>query len=124
MMADPVTRLGALRRVDWETALTWVDRRLPHPLAERQRAAVRQALTHKVSVLTGGPGTGKTTTVRAILELLAAKGGTVRLAAPTGRAAKRLRRPRAWRPDPPPPAGVRPSDGKLFKRDDNPSTPT
>ena len=55
-----------------------------------QRDAVRAALTKKVAVLTGGPGTGKTTTVRAILSLLGAKGAKVRLAAPTGRAAKRL----------------------------------
>jgi exodeoxyribonuclease V alpha subunit len=61
-----------------------VDRRLPHPLADLQRDAVRVALTEKVSVLTGGPGTGKTTTVRAVLMLLSAKGATVRLAAPTG----------------------------------------
>jgi len=87
---EPATRLGVFQRLDWDTALDWVDRRLPHPLAARQREAVRAALTRKVSVLTGGPGTGKTTTVRAILELLAAKGKSVRLAAPTGRAAKRL----------------------------------
>jgi exodeoxyribonuclease V alpha subunit len=59
-------------------------------LAEQQRQAVQMALTHKVSILTGGPGTGKTSTVRAILRLLATKGRTALLAAPTGRAAKRL----------------------------------
>ena len=84
------TRLPQFRAFDWDAALDWVDRRLPHPLAEQQRAAVRLALTEKVAVLTGGPGTGKTTTVRAILMLLRAKGASVRLAAPTGRAAKRL----------------------------------
>lgn len=87
---DPASRLVAFRSLDWETAFSWLDRRLPHPLAPRQREAVRLALTHKLCVITGGPGTGKTTTVRALLELLAAKGGSVRLAAPTGRAAKRL----------------------------------
>ncbi len=59
-------------------------------LAERQRQAVRMALTGKVSILTGGPGTGKTSTVQTILRLLRSKGKTALLAAPTGRAAKRL----------------------------------
>ena len=59
-------------------------------LAEGQRAALRAALTHGVMVLTGGPGTGKTTVVRGIIDLLEAQGLTVQLGAPTGRAAKRL----------------------------------
>ena len=48
------------------------------------------ALTSKISILTGGPGTGKTSTVRAVLQLLQGKGRQALLAAPTGRAAKRL----------------------------------
>ncbi len=59
-------------------------------LNEGQREAVRTTLTHKVAVLTGGPGTGKTTAVRTIIRLLEAKGFRYTLAAPTGRAAKRL----------------------------------
>jgi exodeoxyribonuclease V alpha subunit len=59
-------------------------------LADQQRQAVQQALTGRGLILTGGPGTGKTTTVRTILELLEAQGVRVALAAPTGRAAKRL----------------------------------
>lgn len=59
-------------------------------LNEGQRQAVRTALTHKVTVLTGGPGTGKTTAVRTIIRLLEAKRFSYALAAPTGRAAKRL----------------------------------
>ncbi|MFW6303905.1 MAG: helix-hairpin-helix domain-containing protein, partial [Candidatus Sumerlaeota bacterium] len=59
-------------------------------LADQQREAVRQALVGRGLILTGGPGTGKTTTVRTILELLEARGVRVALAAPTGRAAKRL----------------------------------
>jgi exodeoxyribonuclease V alpha subunit len=59
-------------------------------LNEGQRAAVRTALTHKVSVLTGGPGTGKTTAVQTVIRLLEAQGYRYALAAPTGRAAKRL----------------------------------
>ncbi|MFJ4679255.1 ATP-dependent RecD-like DNA helicase [Kitasatospora sp. NPDC088783] len=59
-------------------------------LTERQEAAVLMALTQAVSVLTGGPGCGKSFTVRAVLDLVEAVGGRVALAAPTGRAAKRL----------------------------------
>ncbi len=59
-------------------------------LAEAQRQAVAAALQHGVLVLTGGPGTGKTVTVKAILANLARQGGKILLGAPTGRAAKRL----------------------------------
>ncbi|MGD8624223.1 MAG: ATP-dependent RecD-like DNA helicase [Anaerolineae bacterium] len=59
-------------------------------LNEGQREAVVTALTHKATVLTGGPGTGKTTAMRTIIRLLEAKGYSYALAAPTGRAAKRL----------------------------------
>jgi exodeoxyribonuclease V alpha subunit len=59
-------------------------------LAPAQRAAVEAAATHKVLVVTGGPGVGKTTIVRAILWLFESAGLVVRLAAPTGRAAKRM----------------------------------
>lgn len=89
-LTGPEERLGGFQALDWPAVFAWLDGRLPHPLAERQREAVRLALSHKLCVITGGPGTGKTTTVRAILELLQAKGGSLRLAAPTGRAAKRL----------------------------------
>lgn len=64
--------------------------RLGLELAPRQRAAVELALRHKVSVITGGPGVGKTTIVRAILDAFERDRKVVRLAAPTGRAAKRL----------------------------------
>src|SRR5262245_61727976 len=59
-------------------------------LAATQRDAIRQAATHPVLVITGGPGVGKTTIVRGILEIFAAKGLRCALCAPTGRAAKRL----------------------------------
>ncbi len=79
-----------LPAVDVEKALGWVEAKMKIEFAERQRDAVRQAVTQKVSVLTGGPGTGKTTIVRAILEIFSAKNLKVGLCAPTGRAAKRL----------------------------------
>lgn len=59
-------------------------------LADQQRAAVVQALENGVLVITGGPGTGKTTTINCIIELLQLEGLSVELAAPTGRAAKRM----------------------------------
>lgn len=59
-------------------------------LAQNQQEAVKACLHHGVFVLTGGPGTGKTTVVKGILSILNAQGLKIRLAAPTGRAAKRL----------------------------------
>ncbi|MBU1747176.1 MAG: AAA family ATPase, partial [Chloroflexi bacterium] len=79
---------AALQGLNWDQAWTGLD--LPVPLSSGQQAAVRTVLTHKVSVLTGGPGTGKTTSTRAILELADRLDLHVALASPTGRAAKRL----------------------------------
>lgn len=67
-----------------------MEQRIGLTLAESQRAAVATALASKLLVITGGPGVGKTTIVNAILRILVAKGVRVLLAAPTGRAAKRL----------------------------------
>lgn len=85
-----VTRLADFKSVNWEKAEAYLTAKLPNQLTIKQLDAVRAALTEKVSILTGGPGTGKTTTVRAIIQLLKAKHKTFKLAAPTGRAAKRL----------------------------------
>jgi exodeoxyribonuclease V alpha subunit len=76
--------------IDVPRAEAWVERHTGLSLAAAQRDALRQALTSKVLVITGGPGVGKTTLVNAIVAVLAAKELTVVLAAPTGRAAKRL----------------------------------
>ncbi|MFZ3497719.1 ATP-dependent RecD-like DNA helicase [Streptomyces sp. 5.8] len=83
-------RLPAFRDVDWDKALGWLAGRTGATLAPAQRDAVRLALTRRVAVLTGGPGCGKSFTVRSIVELARAKKAKVVLAAPTGRAAKRL----------------------------------
>ncbi|CAM5492761.1 ATP-dependent RecD-like DNA helicase [Streptomyces tanashiensis] len=83
-------RMPAFRDVAWDKALGWLKGRTGADLAPEQEAAVKLALTEKVAVLTGGPGCGKSFTVRSIVELARAKKAKVVLAAPTGRAAKRL----------------------------------
>jgi exodeoxyribonuclease V alpha subunit len=83
-------RLPAFTGVDWDKALGWLAGQTGQDLAPGQQEAVKLALTTKVAVLTGGPGCGKSFTVRSIVTLAAAKKATVVLVAPTGRAAKRL----------------------------------
>ncbi|GAB3117385.1 ATP-dependent RecD-like DNA helicase [Streptomyces calidiresistens] len=90
LLEHPEDRLAAFAEVDWEVALGWLAKRTGAELAPEQREAVRLALTEKVAVLTGGPGCGKSFTVRSVVELARAKRAKVVLAAPTGRAAKRL----------------------------------
>ena len=76
--------------IDAEKAIGWVEARLGVKLAPGQRDGVSRALSAKILIVTGGPGVGKTTIIRSILAILRAKGVTPLLAAPTGRAAKRL----------------------------------
>jgi exodeoxyribonuclease V alpha subunit len=83
-------RMAAFGDVDWGKALAWLRTRTGAELADEQEQAVRLALTSKVAVLTGGPGCGKSFTVKSIITLAAAKKAKIVLAAPTGRAAKRL----------------------------------
>ncbi|MFD9521864.1 ATP-dependent RecD-like DNA helicase [Streptomyces sp. NBC_01310] len=83
-------RMPGFQDVDWDKALGWLAGRTGAKLAPEQRDAVKLALTRRVAVLTGGPGCGKSFTVRSIVELARAKKAKVVLAAPTGRAAKRL----------------------------------
>uniref|UniRef100_UPI00366E81DB SF1B family DNA helicase RecD2 n=1 Tax=Micromonospora sonneratiae TaxID=1184706 RepID=UPI00366E81DB len=83
-------RMPAFGDVDWTRALAWLRTRTGADLADEQEQAVRLALTSKVAVLTGGPGCGKSFTVKSIITLAAAKQAKIVLAAPTGRAAKRM----------------------------------
>ena len=83
-------RMPAFADVDWDKALQWLRTLTGNELAPEQEQAVRLALTEKVAVLTGGPGCGKSFTVRSVVELARAKRAKIVLAAPTGRAAKRL----------------------------------
>ncbi len=80
----------SLRFEDPEETLSGVLSRLTIELAPEQEEAVLAALNHKVLVITGGPGTGKTTVINAIIKAFQSKKGRILLAAPTGRAAKRL----------------------------------
>jgi exodeoxyribonuclease V alpha subunit len=93
-IAERLSALGAGRppwpEIDAAKAIPWVEGRLNVTLAEGQRAAIRTALASKLLVITGGPGVGKTTLVRSLLAILLAKRVKPLLAAPTGRAAKRL----------------------------------
>jgi len=76
--------------VDVPRAIAWYEGESQIALARHQAEAVERALTERVLVITGGPGVGKTTIVRGIVSILSRKGLRVALAAPTGRAAKRL----------------------------------
>jgi exodeoxyribonuclease V alpha subunit len=83
-------RLAGFASVDWDKALGWLRKRTGAALAPEQEEAVKLALTSRVAVLTGGPGCGKSFTVRSVVELAKARRAKIILAAPTGRAAKRL----------------------------------
>ena len=93
-VADSIRALvassGQRREFDDPAAVEWASRRMGVELTGEQRQAVHEAVSQKVFVLTGGPGTGKTTILRAVISILEALGQRVALAAPTGRAAKRL----------------------------------
>ncbi len=80
-------RIGPLAA---EKAVSEVQERLGIVFSPNQEDALRGALAHKLMVITGGPGTGKTTIVNAILKIFSRQASRVQLAAPTGRAAKRL----------------------------------
>ncbi|MDQ2832120.1 MAG: AAA family ATPase, partial [Chloroflexota bacterium] len=90
LLHAPNERLPAFATVDWVAALGWLQTTTGSALAPAQEQAVRLALTERVAVLTGGPGCGKSFTVRSIVALAKAKRAKIVLAAPTGRAAKRL----------------------------------
>ncbi len=80
----------AAPRFDLDQALAWFAETDSLALPDAQRQAVRHAFAHPVSVITGGPGVGKTTVIRAIHALCVRHELRILLAAPTGRAAKRL----------------------------------
>ncbi|HEY1848141.1 MAG TPA: ATP-dependent RecD-like DNA helicase [Opitutaceae bacterium] len=93
-IADSSARIrkvaSGLPAIRVDAALEWAQSKAGFRFHDLQSQAVRAALTNKFSVLTGGPGTGKTSALRSLVSILKAKGVRVHLAAPTGRAAQRL----------------------------------
>ncbi|MCP4644232.1 MAG: ATP-dependent RecD-like DNA helicase [bacterium] len=73
-----------------DKALEWVEKTVGIDLSDEQAQAIRTAIASKVMVITGGPGTGKTTVLNSLLEIFSRKDVSISLAAPTGRAAKRM----------------------------------
>ncbi len=93
-IAERMARLSSapksIRPIDTDKAVEWVQGRLTFMLAEKQVHAIRCALDNKVMIITGGPGTGKTTIINAILKIYSKVKVKTLLAAPTGRAAKKM----------------------------------
>lgn len=76
--------------IDCDKAIPWVEEKTHLQLSDSQRNAIQTVLQNKVSIITGGPGVGKTTIVNSLLKIILAKRFSIALCAPTGRAAKRL----------------------------------
>jgi exodeoxyribonuclease V alpha subunit len=89
-LKELVAGTKSIRDIDTDRAIDWVQRRLSITLAENQKKAVAWAVENKVMVITGGPGTGKTTIINAVLKIFSRLKAGIMLAAPTGRAAKRM----------------------------------
>ncbi len=81
---------AALRTVDDEKAIFWAENLLHIKFAQEQKNSIAKGVSEKLHIITGGPGTGKSTITRAILEITSKLTNRIILAAPTGRAAKRL----------------------------------
>lgn len=93
-IADHVRRIAGapslIRKIDIDKAIPWASKTLHLQFSEEQKEAIKTALASPLSIITGGPGTGKSTITKAILAILTLITPKVLLAAPTGRAAKRL----------------------------------
>lgn len=93
-LRDLLASPPAFAPIDPDRAVAWWERKTGFTLAPAQLRAVRASVGSKVSIVTGGPGVGKTTIIRALVEIFQARTGvhkiTVQLGAPTGRAAKRM----------------------------------
>ena len=93
-IADALERIerteSAIPTIKIEAAIAWAQDKAGFTFAQQQEVALKQALQSKVAIITGGPGTGKTTILRAIVDIARAKRARIQLASPTGRAAQRL----------------------------------
>jgi exodeoxyribonuclease V alpha subunit len=85
-----------IRPIHPEKAIDWIQKKLNIELAQRQKEAILLAASSKVMIITGGPGTGKTTLIKAILRIFQQLKLRIFLAAPTGRAAKRMSEATGW----------------------------
>ena len=93
-IADAIARIAQTKSllpdINIEPAIAWAQSRAGFDFAAQQSEALRNVLSSKVSIITGGPGTGKTTILRAVVDIVKAKRARICLASPTGRAAQRL----------------------------------
>ena len=93
-LKDMLSSSPSFASIDPDKAVAWWEKKAGFTLAPAQLRAVRTSISSKVSIVTGGPGVGKTTIIRALVEIFAARTGAhkinVQLGAPTGRAAKRM----------------------------------
>ncbi|MCD4722067.1 MAG: ATP-dependent RecD-like DNA helicase [Desulfobacula sp.] len=80
----------SIRKIDSNKAVKWIKDQIKIRLTKNQEAAVKKSLEEKILIITGGPGTGKTTIINAIIKILKKAGAKILLAAPTGRAAKKM----------------------------------
>lgn len=85
------------RKVNTSSALDWVSDQIKIKFASAQKKAIISALEDKVLIITGGPGTGKSTITKAILKILSKLSKRIILAAPTGKAAKRMTEITYWK---------------------------
>ncbi len=90
IISEKRDRLSSFQKINWQLAFQSIDSTTGIHLTSQQKMAVQTALSEKVSIITGGPGTGKSTITGSIIKLLKERNCSVLLAAPTGRAAKRL----------------------------------
>ncbi|MDD2619197.1 MAG: ATP-dependent RecD-like DNA helicase [Syntrophomonadaceae bacterium] len=85
-----------VRAVDSDKMLEWVEQQLDINLAQRQKEAIAMAVQEKILIITGGPGTGKTTIINALVRIFKGLKLKITMAAPTGRAAKRMQETTGW----------------------------
>ncbi len=86
LIATPI----AFRPIDIDKAIEWAGNHMHLDFDPMQRSAIKMALTQKVSIITGGPGVGKTTIIKALVDVFKVRKLKTALVAPTGRAAKRM----------------------------------